>query len=139
MNNGSRAAHTIGQEPRHPGDFQIKRVYDPPTERDGFRVLVDRLWPRGMTRERARVDLWLTAVAPTAQLRIWWNHDPVRLAEFTERYCAELADNPAIAELRDAGRMHPHTTLLYAAHDPVVNHAQVLLSYLRALTNENGH
>jgi uncharacterized protein YeaO (DUF488 family) len=117
------------------GELRIKRIYDPPEASDGFRVLVDRLWPRGMTHERAQVDLWLKAVAPTPELRTWWNHDPARLSEFARRYSVELDDNPAVAELREAGRTHPHTTLLYAAHDPEVNHAQVLLSYLRALTD----
>jgi uncharacterized protein YeaO (DUF488 family) len=117
------------------GDLQIKRIYDPPEDTDGLRVLVDRLWPRGVTRERAQVELWLKAVAPSPELRSWWNHDPARLPEFARRYCVELDENPAIAELREAVRTRPHTTLLYAAHDPEVNHAQVLLSYLRRVTS----
>lgn len=113
------------------GQFQTKRIYDPPEAGDGFRILVDRLWPRGMTHEVAQVDLWLKAVAPTPELRTWWDHDPARLSEFARRYRAELDDNPSVVELREAGRAHAHVTLLYAAHDPEVNHAAVLLSYLR--------
>ncbi|MES2094140.1 MAG: DUF488 family protein [Actinomycetota bacterium] len=123
------------RQPEWRGELRIKRIYDPPEGSDGFRVLVDRLWPRGMSHERARVDLWLKAVAPSPELRTWWNHDPTRLSEFARDYRAELDDNPAVAELHEVGRAHPHTTLLYAAHDPEVNHAQVLLSYLRALTD----
>ncbi|TFC46388.1 DUF488 family protein [Cryobacterium sp. TMT1-21] len=116
----------------------IKRVYDEPAESDGVRVLVDRLWPRGVSKEHARLDLWLKDVAPSPDLRTWWNHDPARLAEFAERYTAELGAAPqtrqAVAELRALlarnTAAHTETTLVYGARDPVVNHARVLAAYL---------
>jgi len=110
--------------------LRIKRVYEAPASTDGYRVLVDRLWPRGLTRERAELDLWLKDVAPSAELRTWFGHDPARFLAFSERYRTELADNPAVAELREAIQSHPTTTLLFAAHDPEVNHAVVLRDFL---------
>jgi uncharacterized protein YeaO (DUF488 family) len=112
------------------GELRIKRVYEPPDAEDGFRVLVDRLWPRGVRREAAALNLWLKDVAPSPELRTWWGHDPARLEEFAERYRAELDANPAVATLVAALREHPRVTLLYAARDPQVNHAGVLRSYL---------
>ncbi|MFT4210755.1 MAG: DUF488 family protein [Microbacterium sp.] len=114
------------------GELRIKRVYDAPEPEDGYRVLVDRLWPRGLTRQRADLDLWLKDVAPSPELRTWWGHDPARFAEFAARYTGELATNPALDELRDAVRAHTTTTLLYAARDPRVNHAIVLRDALTA-------
>jgi uncharacterized protein YeaO (DUF488 family) len=112
------------------GEIQTKRVYDLPGPDDGYRVLVDRLWPRGVSRARASLDEWLKDVAPSPQLRTWWDHDPARLAEFTDRYRAELDHNPAIGTLADLRHDHPRVTLLYAARDPQVNHATVLRDYL---------
>jgi len=105
---------------------RIKRVYDAPDPADGYRVLVDRLWPRGLSRERAALDEWAKDVAPSSGLRTWWQHDPDRLAEFAERYRAELAASPALGGLRERCRGHDVVTLLYAARDPRVNHAAVL-------------
>jgi uncharacterized protein YeaO (DUF488 family) len=112
------------------GQLKIKRIYEPAETADGYRILVDRLWPRGVSRDQAALDLWLKDVAPSPELRTWWDHDPARLDEFSERYQAELSDNPAVAELEDARGRHDPVTLLYAAHDPEVNHARVLKSYL---------
>lgn len=112
------------------GTPAIKRVYDEPAAGDGLRVLVDRLWPRGVSRERAAVDVWPKDVAPSPALRTWWGHDPARLDEFAARYRAELDANPAVDELRALVREHPTITLLYAARDPAVNHAAVLADYL---------
>jgi uncharacterized protein YeaO (DUF488 family) len=109
--------------------FQIKRVYEPMSPSDGTRVLVDRLWPRGVKKSDARVALWLKDVAPSPQLRIWFHHDPARFAEFRRRYTGELKGNPAVAELRKLGKSK-RVTLLYAAHDPRVNHALVLQAAL---------
>jgi uncharacterized protein YeaO (DUF488 family) len=109
---------------------QLKRVYDDAEETDGFRVLVDRLWPRGVTKERASVDLWLKDVAPSTELRKEWHHNPDRSGDFAARYRAELEDNPAVEELARLTREHPTLTLLYGAKDPVVNHARVLLDVL---------
>ncbi len=112
------------------GELGIRRVYDPPSADDGYRVLVDRLWPRGVTRARAALDQWAKDVAPSPDLRTWWDHDPARLAEFARRYRAELDANPAVDALESLRRDHPRVTLLYAARDPEVNHAAVLRDYL---------
>ncbi|MBX3099682.1 MAG: DUF488 family protein [Salinibacterium sp.] len=113
------------------GELQIKRVYETPATDDGYRVLVDRLWPRGVSRERAELDLWLKGIAPSPQLRAWWGHDPARLDEFRRRYLAELNQNATVDELSDLAREHPRLTLLYAARDPRVNHAAVLRDFLQ--------
>jgi uncharacterized protein YeaO (DUF488 family) len=109
---------------------RIKRVYEPAEAADGYRVLVDRLWPRGVTHERAAVDLWLKAAAPSPELRTWWDHDPDRFDEFAERYRAELDGSPAVDELLGLLREHGALTLVYAARDPQVNHALVLRDVL---------
>jgi uncharacterized protein YeaO (DUF488 family) len=110
--------------------FLIKRVYDEADPGDGFRVLVDRLWPRGVTKERAALDLWLKEVAPSTELRTWFHAQPDRFDEFAERYRAELESNPAVDQLRDIGRKHPTVTLLYSVKDAAHNHATILRSYL---------
>jgi uncharacterized protein YeaO (DUF488 family) len=110
--------------------FHIKRIYDEPSNGDGFRVLVDRLWPRGVSKERAVLDLWLKEIAPSPDLRTWFNHDPARFSEFTARYQTELDTNPAVEELKQLAAKHQTVTLLYAAHDPEINHAKVLQQYL---------
>ena len=110
--------------------FQIKRVYDTSSANDGQRILVDRLWPRGLRKADAHLTLWMKDVAPSPALRIWFGHDPARFAEFSSRYRKELAGLPALNELRQLGERQK-VTLLYAAHDPHVNHAAVLLSVLR--------
>lgn len=113
--------------------LKIKRIYDPVSDHDGARVLVDRLWPRGVSKTRAHLDDWLKDLAPSPALRQWWDHDPLRMVEFTERYRAELADPPhqaALVRLREIMEQYPTTTLLYGAEDPVINHAHVLQNYL---------
>jgi uncharacterized protein YeaO (DUF488 family) len=110
--------------------FQIKRIYDSAQPSDGTRVLVDRLWPRGVKKTDARLDGWLKEVAPSPGLRLWFDHIPAKFAEFSKRYKAELTHNPAVGELRKLGS-RKRVTLLYAAHDPEINHARVLLSVLR--------
>lgn len=109
--------------------FVVKRVYEAADPDDGVRVLVDRLWPRGITKERAALDCWLKAVAPSTKLRLWFAHDPERFDEFSRRYQTELETSSELAELRKMGRTR-RVTLLYAAHDPKVNHAIVLRKYL---------
>lgn len=109
-----------------------KRVYDTPDPGDGMRVLVDRLWPRGLSKERARVDVWLKDVAPSRELRAWFGHDPVKFEEFRRRYEAELATEPArsaLAELRELARKQ-HVTLVFAAHDTEHCNAVVLRELL---------
>lgn len=111
-----------------------KRVYDPPAGDDGFRVLVDRLWPRGETHEKARVDRWLKEIAPSKNLRTWWNHDSERMSEFAARYTSELNENnEAVGELLEILDAHPTVTLLYAARDAAVNHAIILQRYMDRL------
>ena len=112
-------------------DIRIKRVYDPPGDQDGARVLVDRLWPRGLGKEAAALTLWLKEVAPSPALRTWFGHDPARWEEFRRRYLAELAGNgdEALGRLLALARHEP-VTLLYAAHDTAHNNAVVLAAYL---------
>lgn len=107
----------------------LKRVYDPPAPDDGLRILVDRLWPRGLSKATAHLDLWAKEVAPSTALRQWFNHDPARWAEFQRRYTDELQENPAVAALDD--RVGGHTaTLLYGAKDIEHNHAIVIRAFL---------
>jgi uncharacterized protein YeaO (DUF488 family) len=109
-----------------------KRVYEEPDPADGVRVLVDRLWPRGLSKEHARVDVWLKDVAPSGELRMWFGHDPAKFAEFRRRYEAELAVEPAksaLAELREKARAQ-HVTLVFAAHDTEHCNAVVLRELL---------
>jgi uncharacterized protein YeaO (DUF488 family) len=110
--------------------YLVKRVYDDPAPADGYRVLVDRLWPRGVTKERAALDLWAKDAAPSTELRTWFHAHPDRFAEFADRYRAELAANPAIGRLRDLAREHPTVTLLYSVRDADHNHARVLADHL---------
>ena len=110
--------------------FQIKRIYDPSQPSDGTRVLVDRLWPRGVKKTDAHLDAWMKDVAPSTELRLWFSHVPARFDEFRRRYEAELTGNPRVGELRTLGR-GKQVTLLYAAHDPKVNHALVLRAVLQ--------
>jgi uncharacterized protein YeaO (DUF488 family) len=117
--------------------LQVKRVYDPPSNDDGVRVLVDRLWPRGLTKATAAVDLWLKDIAPSVTLRRWFNHDPSpsRWSEFTDRYFEELDNKKAsIAALAGAVR-HGKVTLLFGARDPDHNNAVALFSYLNRVND----
>ncbi len=110
--------------------IKIKRIYDPPAGNDGFRVLVDRLWPRGIKKENAKVDLWAKQIAPTTELRKWFDHDPAKFDEFRLRYARELESNgDAMKQIIDAAGNRA-ITLLYAARDTIYNHAAVLRSLL---------
>jgi uncharacterized protein YeaO (DUF488 family) len=109
---------------------QVKRVYEPPSREDGVRVLVDRLWPRGLSKPTAAVDLWLKDLAPSRSLRRWFNHDPARWAEFRERYAEELdAKTLAVSALAGAAR-RGRITLLYGARNVKHNNAVALHAYL---------
>jgi uncharacterized protein YeaO (DUF488 family) len=121
-------------------DIRIKRVYDPPDKDDGVRVLVDRLWPRDLRKEKAALTLWLKEIALRTELREWFGHDPARWAEFGHRYRAELARNDgAVAQLANLSKLGS-MTLLYAAHDTEHNHAIVLSAYLSDhLKDGHGH
>jgi uncharacterized protein YeaO (DUF488 family) len=107
----------------------IKRVYEKPASSDGMRILVDRLWPRGVSKDAAALDLWCKEIAPSPGLRTWFDHREDRFAEFKKRYLLELRSNPVVPELlKGIGRRK--ATLLYGAHDPKANHAVVLAGYL---------
>jgi uncharacterized protein YeaO (DUF488 family) len=113
-------------------DIRVKRVYDPPDAEDGARVLVDRLWPRGARKKAAKLTLWLRDIAPSAELRRWFDHDPARFAEFSRRYRTELtANKDTVSQMDDLVKAGP-VTLLYAAHDEEHNNARVLADYLKA-------
>jgi uncharacterized protein YeaO (DUF488 family) len=112
-------------------DVRLKRAYEPATDADGYRVLVDRLWPRGISRERAKLDEWEKELAPSAELREWFGHDPRRFEEFRRRYVEELRrQRPRIAELRRRARSGT-LTVVYAARDTEHNDAVVLVDVLR--------
>lgn len=113
----------------------IKRAYAPAMDSDGFRVLVDRLWPRGVSKIRADLDLWLKDVAPSTELREWFGHVPDRFDEFAARYRVELASNPAFDQLRRIAADHPVVTLVYAAKDNVHNEAVILQRLLDGSTD----
>lgn len=114
----------------HKLHIQVRRVYDPPEADDGARVLVDRLWPRGVSKERAHLDLWLKDIAPSTALREWFNHDPAKWSVFGERYQAELSANPvAVAQIMALIKQGP-VTLLYGARDTEHNEAVVLAAWL---------
>lgn len=106
--------------------MKIKRAYAPVEDTDGYRILVDRLWPRGISKDKAKIDLWLKSVAPSNDLRKWFGHDPERFPEFSKRYQAELEESGALDELRATIKEHPNATLLFAAHDEEHNNAVVL-------------
>lgn len=108
----------------------IKRVYEKATKADGYRVLVDRIWPRGIAKADAAVDAWLKDVGPSTELRTWFGHEPSRFEAFAEKYRAELEANPAMDELRAAVAEHPVVTLVYSAKDEQHNQAVVLADYL---------
>jgi uncharacterized protein YeaO (DUF488 family) len=112
-------------------DVRLKRAYEPAAETDGYRVLVDRLWPRGVSRERARLDAVERELAPSTELRRWFGHDPGRFEEFRRRYVDELsAQRPRLARLRRLARAGT-LTLVYSAHDEEHNDAVVLAEVLR--------
>ena len=111
-------------------DISIKRVYLPAEDSDGCRVLVDRLWPRGIKKEDAKVDLWAKTRAPSVELRKWFNHIPERFEEFSKKYVEELKANPEAALVLDELRRHDKVTLLYGAKDEQHNNAVVLLHLL---------
>jgi len=111
-------------------DFRTKRIYDPPSPDDGARILVDRIWPRGVSKDAAGLTEWLKEIAPSTGLRQWFHRDPTEWTEFVRRYRAELDDNPdAVARLRDFLKAGP-VTLLYSARDRERNHAIVLAEYV---------
>jgi uncharacterized protein YeaO (DUF488 family) len=113
-------------------NLAIKRVYLEPVPADGFRILVDRLWPRGLSKQKAKVDLWLKEVAPSTELRKWFQHDPAKWAEFQKRYKQELKSKGDQLDIIKEKLHHGPVTLLYGAKDEEHNEAVVLLSMLRS-------
>lgn len=113
-------------------EIRVGRVYDEPAPGDGLRVLVDRLWPRGLRKDSGLFDEWNKDIAPSADLRKWYAHDPSHKPEFADRYRAELAGNPECRRLLE--KAGDRLTLLTATKDVEVSHAQVLADFLRTLT-----
>jgi len=115
--------------------IQTKRIYAPVEAGDGCRILVDRVWPRGLRKTDANLDHWLKGIAPSTELRKWFNHDPARFTEFRRCYQMELDNNPdAVQQLLELSRQHDCLTLLYAARDSEHNHAVVLADYLQKVS-----
>jgi uncharacterized protein YeaO (DUF488 family) len=114
--------------------IQTKRVYEEAAKEDGFRILVDRLWPRGLTKERAGVDLWMKEIAPSDGLRKWFGHEPEKWPEFVKRYRAELAKKKELfAEVKRLEKEHGRVTLLFGRKDEKQNQAVVLADILKGL------
>lgn len=119
-------------------DFLIetKRVYDAPVEEDCFRILVDRLWPRGMSKERAQLDIWLKEIAPSDELRQWFSHDPEKWAEFQAKYQKEIASKKDLIDhIRKLEKEKGTITLIYSAKDTKHNNAIALKAILEKVSN----
>lgn len=125
--------------PRAVSNIHLKRIYDPPSKDDGARVLVDRLWPRGVRKEAAKLTVWLKEIAPSPELRKWFGHEPERFHEFSQRYRAELAANGDAVDQIDELLKHGSVTLLYAARDTAHNEAVVLADFLEAHRGRHTH
>lgn len=111
--------------------LQFKRIYDDPAQEDGFRVLIDRIWPRGVSKAEADIDYWAKELAPSTELRRWFDHDPEKWVEFCRRYEAELHENDAEVKALREQIGDREATLLYAARDTAHNNAIVLRDYLQ--------
>jgi uncharacterized protein YeaO (DUF488 family) len=111
--------------------IRLKRVYEPPDAGDGYRILVERLWPRGLSKEHAQLDRWLKDAGASPELRTWFGHDPEKWGEFRRKYFEEMRTRPeVIKELMDAIHTHDTVTFLYAAHDTGHNNALALKEFL---------
>ncbi len=115
----------------------IKRAYDPPSSSDGTRVLVDGLWPRGISKEDLKLDIWLKEVAPSAALRKWFSHDPERWNEFKRRYIDELKHNTAAWKLLAEAAQGQQVTLVFGSKDVEYNNAVVLQKFLRTISRQD--
>jgi uncharacterized protein YeaO (DUF488 family) len=111
--------------------IQVKRIYDPPSKEDGTRLRVDRIWPRGLSKESAKIDAWLKDFAPSTELRRWFGHDPAKWAEFQKRYYAELDQKPDVKKTILPTKTKGTVTLLFGAKDTEHNNAVALKSYLQ--------
>ena len=117
--------------------IRTKRAYHPASDEDGFRILVDRLWPRGVSKDRLKIDLWLKEIAPSSKLRKWFAHDLHKWEEFRVRYQEELKDKkPYLDQIKEIARKKENITLVYAAKDEDHNNARVLQEILRSSLNE---
>ncbi|WP_249898622.1 DUF488 family protein [Paenibacillus sp. PK3_47] len=111
----------------------MKRIYEPAVPKDGYRILVDRLWPRGVSKQEAAIDEWMKEIAPSPELRKWFSHIPERFPAFSDSYTRELEEDPSRGELAakiTELALQQQVTLVYAAKDPVHNHANVLYKWL---------
>ncbi|GJL76891.1 DUF488 domain-containing protein [Nitrosomonas sp.] len=115
---------------------RIKRVYETPEQTDGRRILVDRLWPRGLSKQKAKVDVWIKEIAPSTELRRWYGHDPNKWTEFKSRYTAELEANPDAVEAVLAETRKGIVTLLYSAKEARISNAVVLQEYIASIMND---
>ncbi len=107
-------------------NVKLKRVYEAPSANDGMRILVDRIWPRGVSKKDAALDLWMKEIAPSTELRTWFAHDPVRWNEFRQRYAREVKQNHALLNQLRSLAQEGQVTLVYAAHDAAHNNAVAL-------------
>jgi uncharacterized protein YeaO (DUF488 family) len=112
--------------------IKVKRAYDAPSEQDGFRVLVDRIWPRGLKKKDAAIGYWLKAVAPSSELRQWFGHEPKRWREFCQRYAAELKDKKDAIRFLQKQSQSGTLTLVFSARDTEYNNAVALKNYLES-------
>jgi len=119
------------------GNLLIKRIYEPADKADGLRILVDRLWPRGITKERAQIDRWMKDVAPTTALRKQFHQNPQNWPGFEHDYIAELQQQENVKELAELIQKHETVTLLYAANNEQQNHALILQQFLQATLKDN--
>jgi len=110
--------------------IKIKRIYDAPTPDDGIRILVDRLWPRGLSKEKAKVDLWLKEIAPSNELRKWYSHDPKKWAEFRKRYFNDLDTKRELVSQIIPKMKEGDVTLLYSSKEEKINNAVTLKEYI---------
>jgi len=114
--------------------IRIKRIYEEYSPDDGFRILIDRLWPRGVSKDDARVDLWFKEIAPTDHLRKWFSHDPKKWEAFKKKYIKELKENKlSLDKIRNLKKEHKNITLIFSAKDEQHNNAVVLSEFLHTL------
>ncbi|MFZ2311255.1 MAG: DUF488 domain-containing protein [Methylobacter sp.] len=114
--------------------LQLKRVYEPPADSDGIRILVDRLWPRGLSKAEAKIDFWAKEVAPSTELRHWYQHEPEKWPEFQRKYFTELQNNPDAVQELIAKIGNENATLLFASKETSLNNAAVLKEFLETLS-----
>ena len=117
-------------------EIRVKRVYEEPEESDGRRILVDRLWARGLSKEKAKVDVWVKEIAPSTDLRRWYGHDPSKWTEFKSRYAAELETNPGQVEEILGEIQAGIVTFLYSSKEEQLNNAVALKEYIESITGD---